>query len=153
MQERVPRSFFTVGVCDFFPTYSYNTTLSSDCCSTWQIHNKINRNDWFLDPWQDWLQAYKWTWRTKSPELAHRGKMQTHKAQKWPHWLLCSFCVAPRRKEENRSSDEQYLQLRVRSRFWCPGCQHGTKAFQINPLSLLEVNAVNWWWKKIMKHL
>lgn len=86
MQRRVLGSFFT-GILFFFlvgvfwvlflSAYSYKETISSVCCSTWQIHNEINRNDWFSDPWQDWLQAYKWSWRTKSPELCYRGKMQT----------------------------------------------------------------------------
>lgn len=71
MQIRVLGSFFTVEFfwwwflgCwvfsdFFFFAYSYKAIFSSDCCSTWQIHSEINRNDWFLDPLQDWLQAYK----------------------------------------------------------------------------------------------
>lgn len=141
MWRRVLGSFFTVslwgGLVLVFSAYSYKATFSSDCCSTWQIHNEINKNDWFLDPWQDWLQAYKWSWRTKSPECSYRGKTQTHKAQKWPPCLLCSFCVAPRRKDEKHLGDRQYLQLGARPRFCSPGCQHWTKAFQRNPLSLL----------------
>lgn len=56
MQIRVLGSFFTVG---FFCWWILGfgvflmlvaTRQSSGSCSTWQIHNAINRNDWFLDP-------------------------------------------------------------------------------------------------------
>jgi len=53
--------YFLVEILEFllFSACSYKATFSSDCCSTQQIHNEINGNDWFLDPWPDWLQACK----------------------------------------------------------------------------------------------